>query len=422
MRRRKLPFCRAGSSRKARSSLFCTLCLPDRGTLAAVTHPAPKIQLLDYCFALPQVTLGASPPQCTRADFAILPPNEPRQALAQPPSQRQRQEEAPNPRGGISGFVPSSQQQPRQTQQLPQLQQHPHPHPRPPQPPRARGPEPDPPGAARSKRPRIPGPAAAFLPGGGGAAELNAAFSGSQLSAAPFPVSAAQSASQSAALTQRSFAALSDLQPDFSAPCWRDALRAIGAAGAVFAPAGPPLEPSLGDIVSGAHRGRVPRVVALVTAVRRTPAGDALCTLADPSGSLTALAHAAALRQCGGAAGGTGATQPSSASASAASAPQPLFFPPLTAGCALVAVKVPVLIPALDRRERLLVIVEGCLVHVFPPAPAAAATAVEGGAGGTVGQGGAPAAGGAGRDGEEDFWEAAAAAVGGGGGAIVGCY
>lgn len=87
----------------------------------------------------------------------------------------------------------------------------------------------------------------------------------------------------------------------------------------------------------------MPRVVALVSALRRTPDGDAACSLTDPSGTVSAMLHADCLRSIPG---GCAA---------------------VSVGCAIIATKVAVLIPPLDKRERILVVAEGCIQRVFAP-------------------------------------------------------
>lgn len=129
---------------------------------------------------------------------------------------------------------PQLQQQQRQPQQEPPQ--------RPPLAPRRDPPQP-PPQQPQPKRPRIPGPAAAFL--------------GPAPSDPPLLALAAAPAEDSAHLTQRAAATVSGAagcRADFASPCWLRALEAAGMGGG-FAPAGPPLQPSLHDIASGARRG-----------------------------------------------------------------------------------------------------------------------------------------------------------------------
>lgn len=109
-------------------------------------------------------------------------------------------------------------------------------------------------------------------------------------------------------------------------------------------------------------------MVALVSALRRCPDGDAACTLTDPSGSVSAIIHAdCMLVDIRSGHAGMGATQQGATQGVGLTQQQQGQQPPIAAGCAVILQKVPVLIPALAKRERVLVVVGGCVARVFPP-------------------------------------------------------
>lgn len=147
--------------------------------------------------------------------------------------------------------MPPNQRRPEPSQQT----QRPPLNPRQPSPPpqrNSRPPAPPPNEPPQQKRRRLPGPAAAFLPdarGRGGQPPL-LALAGPDSDGTAYGGASRDAAARA---SQRAEAV-----SNFAARCWLDALEAAGMPGGVFAPAGPPLQPSIDDITSGAPQPHPP--------------------------------------------------------------------------------------------------------------------------------------------------------------------